>query len=66
MHIDNRDWQSFQENTMNTQDMIAFLEHLDKCDFCLEQMLQQENNMDSPTPGYLKEQIMTRANLRRK
>lgn len=61
MHIDNRDWQSFQENTMNTQDMIAFLEHLDKCDFCLNQMLQQEKNMNSPTPGYLKKQIMTRA-----
>lgn len=61
MHINNKDWQDFNANTMDTQDMIAFLEHLDKCDFCLDQMIHQEERSCSSSPGYLKEQIMARA-----
>lgn len=62
MHIDDNTLEKFQNNKMDANDMIAFLEHLDKCDYCMEQMLEQET-MDSPitSPDYLKEQILARA-----
>ena len=42
--------------------MIAFLEHLDQCDFCLDQMIEEEiRNTDQPAPDYLAEQILNRA-----
>lgn len=47
---------------MNTDEMIAFLEHLDHCDFCLEQMLEEEIRTSSArAPGYLRGEIMARA-----
>ena len=27
-------------NTVSTEEMIAFLEHLDQCDSCLDQMIE--------------------------
>ena len=44
-------------NTVSTEEMIAFLEHLDQCDFCLDQMIEEEiRNTDQPAPDYLAEQ----------
>ena len=49
-------------NTVSTEEMIAFLEHLDQCDFCLDQMIEEEiRNTDQPAPDYLAEQILNRA-----
>ena len=42
MHIDNNDLKKFQSDTMNTEDMIAFLEHIDQCDYCLEQLMEKK------------------------
>ena len=42
MHIPQDELQKFQDGTMNTGEMIYFLEHIDQCDFCLEQLLQDE------------------------
>ena len=62
MHIDDNTLEKFQNNQMDTNDMIAFLEHLDKCDYCMEQMLDRETT-DSPIapPDYLKDQILARS-----
>lgn len=62
MHIDNNDLKKFQSDTMNTEDMIAFLEHIDQCDYCLEQLMENEaHNTQSIAPAYMKETIMQRA-----
>ena len=62
MHIDNYDLKKFQSDTMNTEDMIAFLEHIDQCDYCLEQLMENEaHNTQSIAPAYMKETIMQRA-----
>ncbi len=59
MHFQDKDFDSFENNTMSTEEMITFLEHLDNCSFCLEQMLHNEEQMESiPAPVYLKEQIL--------
>ncbi|MDO4273799.1 MAG: hypothetical protein Q4D16_09020 [Eubacteriales bacterium] len=62
MHIDKNDFKNFQGNAMDTQDMIAFLEHLDQCSFCLDQFIHEEEETCSlTTPVYLKEQILAKA-----
>ena len=54
MHFQDKDFDSFENNTMSTEEMITFLEHLDNCSFCLEQMLHNEEQMESiPAPVYL-------------
>ena len=64
MHIDNRELDKFRNNEMETQDMIAFLEHLDDCEYCLEQMVQQEEENSIKAPAYLKQQILDKASGR--
>lgn len=63
MHIDNNDLEKFQNNTMNTEEIISFLEHLNECDFCMDQMILQNENAGIKAPGYLKEQILNKAAL---
>ena len=38
MHIDNDDLIKFENGTMEEDELIEFLSHLDRCDFCLEQI----------------------------
>ena len=61
MHIHKEELDSFENNSLNSQDMIAFLEHLDTCDFCLEQLIQEESVNSIQAPAYLKKQIMKKA-----
>lgn len=63
MHIQKKNIEVFEQNQdMNTSEMIAFLEHLDRCDFCLEQMLEEESrNSCGTAPAYLTEEILKRA-----
>lgn len=63
MHIPKNNSKFFRENgQIDTGEMIAFLEHLDHCDFCLEQMLEEESRTSSArAPEYLSGEIMTRA-----
>lgn len=62
MHIQDKSLKAFEDNTMDTDEMIAFLEHLDSCDFCLEEMLcREQQTPDITTPAYLKEQILDKA-----
>lgn len=61
MHIDDKKLNTFQDGTLDSQNMIAFLEHLDHCDFCLNQMIQQEEVPRITAPSYLKEQILSKA-----
>lgn len=77
MHIHKEELDSFSNGTMNTRNMIVFLEHIDSCDFCLEQMLQEEQallpdpvspaiqTIPSSTriqaPAYMKHQILKKA-----
>ena len=42
MHIPQDELQKFQDGTMNTDEMIHFLEHMEQCDFCLDELLQNE------------------------
>ena len=41
MHIPQDELQKFQSGTMDTEEMIHFLEHMEQCDFCLDQLLQE-------------------------
>ena len=62
MHIDNDDLIKFENGTMEEDELIEFLSHLDRCDFCLEQMMTQES--ETPTlsaPAYLADQILEKA-----
>lgn len=61
MHIDKNDLIEFDNGTMNEQELIEFLSHLDHCDSCLDQMIEQENHSPVTTPSYLAEQIMDKA-----
>ena len=42
MHINKKDLIEFDNGNMNTQEVIEFLSHLDHCDFCLDQMMEQQ------------------------
>ena len=61
MHIDKNDLIEFDNGTMNEQELIEFLSHLDHCDSCLDQMIEQENHSPVTAPSYLAEQIMDKA-----
>lgn len=62
MHLDPKDIKCFDSNTMETKEIIAFLEHLDSCDFCLEQITSDKIlTPDIQAPACLKEQILSRA-----
>ena len=58
MHIDKNDLIEFDNSTMNTQEVIEFLSHLDHCDSCLDQMIEQESHSLATAPSYLTEQIL--------
>lgn len=63
MHIEEDSIKNFSgHDSMDTEEMIAFLEHLDQCDFCLSKMLEEESlNSEISAPDYLTEQILQRA-----
>ena len=61
MHINNNDLSTFQNEEMNTDELIAFLEHLDTCDYCLEQLMNDQSSTSTAAPAYMKESIMNRA-----
>ena len=61
MHINNNDLSTFQNQEMNTDELIAFLEHLDTCDYCLDQLMNDQSNESPAAPAYMKETIMRRA-----
>ena len=61
MHIDKNDLIEFDNGTMNEQELIEFLSHLDHCDSYLDQMIEQENHSPVTVPSYLAEQIMDKA-----
>ena len=61
MHIDKKDLIEFDNGNMNTQEVIEFLSHLDHCDFCLKQMIEQEDSSTDTAPAYLMEQILDKA-----
>ena len=61
MHIDKKDLIEFDNGNMNTQEVIEFLSHLDHCDFCLDQMMEQEDSSTDTAPAYLMEQILDKA-----
>lgn len=71
MHINNSNLTDFQTNRMDTDSMISFLEHLDQCDYCLEQMLEDQDSREQQAPdshfsmaapAYMKESILNRTN----
>lgn len=61
MHIPPDEFQKFQNGTMNTDEMIHFLEHMDQCDFCLEELLQNEETASEQAPAYLQDEILKKA-----
>ena len=61
MHIDKNDLIEFDNGTMSTQQIIELLSHLDHCDSCLDQMIEQESHNSVTVPSYLAEQIMDKA-----
>ena len=62
MHINDNDLNDFQRGTMNTNETILFLEHLNQCDYCLEQLIEQsEQETQIAAPADMKETILKRA-----
>lgn len=61
MHINNNDLEKFQSNVMNTDEAVSFLEHLEQCNYCLEQLMEHsEQDTQIVAPAYMKETIMKR------
>ena len=58
MHIDKNDLIEFDNGTMSTQEIIELLSHLDHCDSCLDQIIEQESHSPVTAPSYLTEQIL--------
>ena len=46
---------------MNTDEMIHFLEHMEQCDFCLDELLQNEDAASEYAPSYLQDEILKKA-----
>ena len=43
MHVREKSLNKITDSdTVSTEEIIAFLEHLDQCDFCLDQMIEEE------------------------
>lgn len=61
MHITENELKKFQNGTMDTEEMTRFLEHMDQCDFCLDQLLQDENTVSERAPSYLQAEILEKA-----
>ena len=58
MHINSNDLNNFQNEEMNTDEIIAFLEHMNHCDYCLNQLVDEYTDDASSAPAYLKGTIM--------
>lgn len=65
MHIPQDELQKFQNGTMNTDEMIHFLEHMEQCDFCLDELLQNEDASSEYAPSYLQDEILKKQLLRK-
>lgn len=59
MHIDEKTLQRFREGSLNTEETIALLSHMEECNFCMDAVTEQTPCITAPP--YLKEQILTRA-----
>ena len=51
---------------MNTDEMIHFLEHMEQCDFCLDELLQNEDAASEYAPSYLQDENSEKKQLLRK
>ena len=60
MHINSNDLNNFQNEEMNTDEIIAFLEHMNHCNYCLNQLVDEYTDHASSAPAYLKGTIMER------
>ena len=49
MHISQEELNSFQQlsDSMSTEETIAFLEHMEHCDYCLQHMLDHEKTFQA-------------------
>ena len=61
MHIPSDELQKFRDGAMNSDEMIHFLEHMEQCDFCLEQLIQDEETSSEHAPAYLQDEILKKA-----
>lgn len=61
MHIDKKDLIKFQNGTMTPEETVAFLTHIEKCDFCLNQMIEAEDNDPVCAPAYLMSETLEKA-----
>ena len=61
MHVTDNELKKFQNGTMNTEEMTRFLEHMEQWDFCLDQLLQDENTVSERAPSYLQAEILKKA-----
>lgn len=62
MHITEKNKEAFKNSNMKTDDTIVFLEHLNNCDFCLQKLIENEEEYSAVSaPSYLKDQILKAA-----
>src|SRR5699024_11613974 len=62
-HIQKNNIEKFHQGTgIDTGDMIRCLEHLDHCDYCLEQMILEESaGSETRAPSWLSDEVLGRA-----
>ena len=53
MHINSNDLNNFQNEEMNTDEIIAFLEHMNHCDYCLNQLVDEYTDQEAVRNKYL-------------
>ncbi|MBS5196109.1 MAG: hypothetical protein KHY93_02970 [Clostridiales bacterium] len=62
MHITEQEKENFQNGSMTTDETIMLLEHLSNCDFCLNELISNEEQRPTASaPAYLQEQILKKA-----
>lgn len=61
MHIKEKTLQNFLNGTLNADELLQVLEHLDTCEYCRETLAALEKSTPMvQAPAYLKEQIKDR------
>lgn len=63
MHIDKDILKQFHAGTLDSKELIEVLEHINKCSFCAEQLMEIEENDLIKAPSYIKESINKRVQM---
>ncbi|MFA9375188.1 MAG: hypothetical protein ACERKZ_00395 [Lachnotalea sp.] len=63
MHIEIEDLTKFQKGLLEPEKLIMVFEHIEKCNYCAEQLMNLEAEEIIQAPSYLKDRIIKRTQL---